>query len=651
MIRGVGPRPRRRRLARLKVRLLEHGRGARLPEQALEVLARLTDGEDPLVRRVEGLFYRAHVLVRLEPRRYGHVQLPHLRAIAGLDEEVPARLGDGQPAQPGQERVRPSVDLRQRLVHRLAVERPCLLVPTAGELGDDVCEERAAGRERACRRRHEHAAAPELACDRDDVQAGGAPAGDQGHLSGIDALRDRDLPDRTDDVLGGDRQRRVSGFVDTEPERTCERPLDGRVRSVCLQGQTPAQEVVGVDPPEHDGGVGDGRVAAAVAVAGWARLGACALRADAEQTAGVDPDDRAPAGADRLDVDGADPGDVPDPAPTQPVLRRVVDLAGGHEPDVEGGSTRVADDQVAVRHFRLRVRQRRDGRHGRTGADRVDRPLGHFLRTPGAAERGGDEDVTVESCMPQVLLQRLQVCLHQRLQRRVDGGRRRPPVLADDRIQLVRERERHLRPLAGEQLADAELVVRVDDRPDQAHRDCLRAQAPRVLDRGEDALLVELDEDVPLGVDALADLERQVAGHVRRRVRELPERLELPALAEQEDVREALGGEERGPGRAALDDRVRRPGRAVGEHVGACEQLADRDPELRRKLLEPVFDALERTLEVGRRLRQVERPAFVGDDHVREGASGVDGDAEAHQLSTAIRNESRSSRSVPVATS
>ena len=28
--------------------------------------------------------------------RYGHVQLPHLRAIAGLDEEVPARLGDGQ---------------------------------------------------------------------------------------------------------------------------------------------------------------------------------------------------------------------------------------------------------------------------------------------------------------------------------------------------------------------------------------------------------------------------------------------------------------------------------------------------------------------------------------------------------------------------
>ena len=73
------------------------------------------------------------------------------------------------------------------------------------------------------------------------------------------------------------------------------------------------------------------------------------------------------------------------------------------------------------------------------------------------------------------LLQRPQVVLHQRLQRGVDRRRGRPPVLADDRVQLVRERERHLRPLAREQLADAQLVLRVDDRPDQADRDRLGA--------------------------------------------------------------------------------------------------------------------------------------------------------------------------------
>ena len=67
-----------------------------------------------------------------------------------------------------------------------------------------------------------------------------------------------------------------------------------------------------------------------------------------------------------------------------------------------------------------------------------------------------------------------------------------------------------------EQLADAQLVGRVDDRPEQADRDRLRPQARAAVDRSGDARLVERRERLALGVHALRDLERQEARHVRR---------------------------------------------------------------------------------------------------------------------------------------
>ena len=87
-------------------------------------------------------------------------------------------------------------------------------------------------------------------------------------------------------------------------------------------------------------------------------------------------------------------------------------------------------------------------------------------------------------------------------------------------------------------------------------------------------LLVEREERLALGVHALADLEREPARDVRQRVRDLLERVGLAALAHEQDVGEALGGEERGARGLALHDRVRRARRAVGQHLGLREQLA-----------------------------------------------------------------------------
>ena len=56
-------------------------------------------------------------------------------------------------------------------------------------------------------------------------------------------------------------------------------------------------------PPEHQIGVGDGRLRAAAAVADRAGIGAGAFRPDLDQAGRVDAGDRAAAGADRVHVD------------------------------------------------------------------------------------------------------------------------------------------------------------------------------------------------------------------------------------------------------------------------------------------------------------------------------------------------------------
>ena len=89
-----------------------------------------------------------------------------------------------------------------------------------------------------------------------------------------------------------------------------------------------------------------------------------------------------------------------------------------------------------------------------------------------------------ETRVAQVRVECREVLLHQRLQRGVDDARRGAPVLAHDRVELVREREGHVRQRLGDQLADAQLVGGVDDRPEQADPDRLHLEIPAALERG-----------------------------------------------------------------------------------------------------------------------------------------------------------------------
>ena len=74
-------------------------------------------------------------------------------------------------------------------------------------------------------------------------------------------------------------------------------------RGVDVEGDLARRGSTRVEAAEDEVGVGDGRVGAAAAVAGRTRVGAGAVRTDAEHAAGVDPGDAAAAGADLDEVD------------------------------------------------------------------------------------------------------------------------------------------------------------------------------------------------------------------------------------------------------------------------------------------------------------------------------------------------------------
>ena len=106
-------------------------------------------------------------------------------------------------------------------------------------------------------------------------------------------------------MLRGDRDdaaRRLDGRGPSSVGQARDRPLgQRRGRRPCA----PPSSCVGLEPAEHDVGVGHGRRGAAAAVAGGAGIRAGALRPDAQRAAGVDPGDAAAAGADRVDVEAS----------------------------------------------------------------------------------------------------------------------------------------------------------------------------------------------------------------------------------------------------------------------------------------------------------------------------------------------------------
>ena len=236
--------------------------------------------------------------------------------------------------------------------------------------------------------------AAELARDRDDVQPGGAAAGDERALARVDALVDRDLLDRGDHELVGERQDRGRRGVAVDAQLRRQIASITRPRGIDVERHRAAEEALRVEVAEHDRGVGDGRLGAAAAVAGGAGVGAGALGADAQQPAGVEPGDRAAAGPDRCArrPRRGRSGGRRTAAPSQ-VSRVEHDAAVADHADVEARAAGVADDHVAAGRARARCRGGRP--RGRARARTERRWIGRStpVHRQHAAERGGREQL------------------------------------------------------------------------------------------------------------------------------------------------------------------------------------------------------------------------------------------------------------------
>ncbi len=170
------------------------------------------------------------------------------------------------------------------------------------DLEAQVGRQHAPGRQHRRDARHDDPPQTELARDVGGVQSGRAAEREQREPPGIDAAPHRDEPHalghvRVDDAVDA-RCRRDP----VDAERGGDR-IDGALGGRAVEPAVAAEEVVGIEIAEHEVGVGDGRAGAALAVAGRTRHRAGALRPDMQDAAGIDPRDRAAAGADAGDVE------------------------------------------------------------------------------------------------------------------------------------------------------------------------------------------------------------------------------------------------------------------------------------------------------------------------------------------------------------
>ena len=368
---------------------------------------------------------------------------------------------------------------------------------------------------------------------------------------------------------------------------------------------------------EREVGVGHRRLVAAAPVAGGAGLGARGSRADPQRAAGIAPADRSAAGADRVHVDH------------RQLDHAAVELARvglAHAPvldhaDVAGGAAHVEAERVAV--------AREPGEQ--SGADRA--PGGPGEHAPGSCTSrlagrsdpaGGHHHRRLgQAVLARGLGQALEVAVEQRREIGVDDRGRAALVLAELGQHLVRGRDVHVGHRLAQPLGDRPLVGRVEIGEQQADGDRLGSDLARLgHDPVELGLLQRLDH--PLGAEPLAGLDPR-RGVDQRLGLGSAQVVELrPVLARDlEQVGEPAGRDQRRPGPAALEQRVRAHGHPVGEDL---DRVGVRVRRGERRL-----DRLEHSLGLvgGRGRRLGGEQAGAVEDH-RVGERPADVDPEQH---------------------
>ena len=442
--------------------------------------------------------------VRLVDRALGGGD-PHLEGLADVahvDRALEAVLVGGE-ALLGQRLSGPAGEVVEDALHRRVVERGLL-----GDVGLDVVVlhvdgQQAEGADVAGVGGHDHAGEVEDVDEPARQQRPRAAERGEHEVAHVEAALDRDLAQRVGLVPGGDLQDAGGAALEVEAE------LVGEVGDTGAGGlhveRDLAAEEVGRDPAEHDVRVGDRRLGAALAVAERARVGAGRVRPDLEGALRREPRDRPAAGTDGDDVDHRDLAGIdPDRA-----LRGEGGLAVQHDRHVGGGAAAVAGEDLGEpRDLRDQRGPERAG--GRPGQHRRDRLVHHLVGRQHAAVGLHHVERDLPGSLPagegvQPLGDVGDVARDVGLDRGVDQRRHRALVLAVLAQHLARDRHDRVGVLAPQHLAQAQLVLVVGVRVEQADADRgdpLVAEPARGRHRG---LLVEGAELGAGEVEAAAD--------------------------------------------------------------------------------------------------------------------------------------------------
>ena len=456
------------------------------------------------------------------------------------------------------------------------------------------------------------------------VQRPGAAEGNQREVARVQPLLHRLGADRVRHVGIDDGEHPLGGLVPVDTERLGETG-DRLVGAFGRQRHLAAEEVVRVEPAEHEVGVGYRRRAAAAAVAGRAGLRARALGPHLEGAARVGARDAAAAGADGRDVDhrhqhrvAADPG----------IARgRLAVAAVDDDADVGAGAADIEGDEAPAAGMLRRpgAAQHAGGRPGHEGDDRHVR---HHRRRRDAAVGAHDVEVAGNAGLLQPALEAAHIVAHLGADEGVHRRRGEALELAELRRDAGRRGDEGLGPFLQHDRACALLMRRVEVGEEEADRDRLHpllAQRTRGLAH---ALLVQrLQHGAPGRHPPLAHAEPMPPTHQRARLPRdvLHDRVVLRPLvaADMDDVAVAGGGDHAGLGAVVLEHRV-------GRDRGAVEDVGDRLGR-RGAALAELGDARRRALGgiVRGRRHLVDRALArlaVGDDEVGEGATDIDAD-------------------------
>ena len=190
--------------------------------------------------------------------------------------------------------------------------------------------------------RQQSATAPQGASHRGSVHRPGATCGNEREGRGIVAALDAEPFHRVQQVLLQKPDHPGRRGFDREAKRPGELVLDRLTREGAIQGFGAAGQGAGPQAPEHELGVGHGRMLATQSIGGrpWARTGS--LRADVQQARVVDPGNRAAPRADGVDFDRG--GGQMVAVDHERVRHR--HLAARHHHDIAAGSADLHRDQI-----------------------------------------------------------------------------------------------------------------------------------------------------------------------------------------------------------------------------------------------------------------------------------------------------------------